>query len=106
MKEIFWSGNKNDLKTYDNIRKTATGQDDDYTTGCLPGYPYFKKYKLAAIDLNKQQKLDADLKAIQSIHFTGNLTRRTHFIIEEVKETVLEFSKRTVKVLWFYFVLI
>ena len=49
---------KNDLKTYDNIRKIATGQGDDYTTGCLLDYPYFKKYyKLIAIDLSKRQKL-------------------------------------------------
>ena len=34
---------KNNLKTYDNIRKTATGQDDDYTTVCLLDYPYFKE---------------------------------------------------------------
>ena len=50
---------KNDLKAYDNISKTATGQSDDYTTGCLLDYPYFKKYyKLIAIDLRKQQKLE------------------------------------------------
>ena len=95
---------KNNLKTYDNIRKIATGQGDDYTTGCLLDYPYFKKYyKLIAIDLSKQQKLDADPKAIQQIHFTGNLIRaegtRMYFIIEEAKETVLDFSKGTVKVL-------
>ena len=35
---------KNDLITYDNIWKIATGQGDDYTTGCLLDYPYFKKY--------------------------------------------------------------
>ena len=35
---------KNDLKKYDNIRKITTGQGDDYTTGCLLDYPYFKKY--------------------------------------------------------------
>ena len=34
---------KNDLKTYDNIRKIATGQGDNYTTGRLLDYPYFKK---------------------------------------------------------------
>ena len=57
---------KNDLKTYDNIRNFATGQGDDYTTGCLLNCPYFKKYhKLIAIDLIKQQKLDADPKATQ-----------------------------------------
>ena len=95
---------KNDLKTYDNIRKIATGQGDDYTTGCLLDYPYFKiYYKLIAIDLSKQQKLDADPKAIQQINFTGNLDRAEgstmFFIIEEAKETVLDFSKGTVKVL-------
>ena len=62
-----------------------------------------KYYKLIAIDLSKQQKLDADPKAIQQINFTGNLTRaegaRMYFIIEEAKETVLDFSKGTVKVL-------
>ena len=60
---------KNDLKTYDNIKKIVTGQGDDYTTGWLLDYSYFKKYyKLIAIDLSKQQ--DADLKAIQQIIFT------------------------------------
>ena len=59
---------KSDLRTYDNIRKIATGQDDDYTTRCLLDYLYFKKYyKLIAIDLIKQQKLYADPKAIQQI---------------------------------------
>ena len=33
---------KNDLNTYDNIRKNATGQGDDYTPGCFLDYPYFK----------------------------------------------------------------
>ena len=54
---------KNDLKTYDNIRKIATGQGDNYTTGCLLDYPYFRKhYKLIAIDLSKQHKLDTAIK--------------------------------------------
>ena len=91
-------------KTYENIRKIATGQGDDYTTGCLLDYTYFKKYyKMIAIDLSKQQALDADPKAIQEINFTANLDRagntRTYFILEEVKETVLDFSQETVKVL-------
>ena len=95
---------RNDLKTYDNIRKIETGQGDDCTTGRLLDYSYFKiYYKLIAIDLSKQQKLDADPKAIQQINFTGNLTRggdaTMFFIIEEAKETVLEFSEGTVKVL-------
>ena len=84
---------KNDLKTYDNIRKIAKDQGDDYTTGYLLDYPYFKKYyKLIAIDLNKHQKLDADSKAIQQINFTGNLSREEgvtmFFLFEEAKETV------------------
>ena len=44
---------KNDLKIYDNIRKIATGQGDDYTAGCFPSCTYFKElYKLIAIDLS------------------------------------------------------
>ena len=55
-------------------------------------YPYFKKYsKLVAIDLSKQQKLDADPKAIQQIKLTGNLAREEgstlFFIIEEPKNS-------------------
>ena len=65
---------------------------------------YFKDhYKLVAIDLSKQQALDADPRAIQQINFTANLDRvgntTMFFIIEEVKETVLDFSQGTVKVL-------
>ena len=64
---------KNDLKTYDNIRKIATGQGDYYTTCCLQDYLYFKKHnRPIAIDLNNQGKLNADLKAIQQINFTRN----------------------------------
>ena len=87
-------------KTYENIRKVATGQGDDYATGCFLDYPYFKNhYKMIAIDLSKQQALDADPRAIQQINFTANLDRDGNttmfFITEEVKETVLEFSKET-----------
>ena len=69
---------------------------------------------MIAVDLSKQQTLDADPKAIQQIKFTGNLNRGQNvnenstmlFIIEEVEETVLNFSEGTVKLLWFHFVLI
>ena len=82
--------------TCENIRKIATGQGDDYTTGCLLDYIYFKNYyKMIAVDLSKQQALDADPKAIQQINFTANLDRAGNttmfFIIEEAKETVFEF---------------
>ena len=58
---------------------------------------------MIAIDLSKQQALDADARAIQQINFTVELDRdgdtKMFFIIEEVKETVLDFSQVTVKVL-------
>ena len=91
-------------KTYENIRKIATGKGDDYTTGYLLDYPYFKEnYKMIAIDLSRQNKLDADPSAIQQINFTANLDRAGNttifFIIEEAKETIFEFSQGTVKFL-------
>ena len=94
----------NNFKTYENIRKIATSLGDDYTTGCLLDYSYFKDhYKMIAIDLSKQQALDADPRAIQQINFTANLDRAGNttmsFIIEEAKEIVLDFSQGTVKVL-------
>ena len=55
---------KNSKITHDTIRKIATCQGDDYTTGCLPDLSK-EHYKLVVIDLNKQQKLDADPKAIR-----------------------------------------
>ena len=84
------------LRTYENIRKITTGQGDDYTTGCLLDYPYFKKYyKLITIDLSKQQTLDADPREIQQINFIGNLEQggitTIFFIIEEAKETIFDF---------------
>ena len=95
---------KNDIKTYENIPKIATGQGDDYTIGCLLDYNYFiKYYKMIAINLSKQQALDADRKAMQQINFIGNLrganNRVIFFIIEEAKETMLDCLQRTVKVL-------
>ena len=95
---------KNNKVTYGNIRKIATGQGDDYTTGCLLDYPYFKDtYKMIAVDLSKQQVLDVDPRAIQQINFTANLDRagntRVHFILEEAKETILDFPQGTVNVL-------
>ena len=94
---------KNKKITHDNIRKIATGYGDDYATGCLLDYPYFiETYKMIAVDLSKQKTLDFDPKAIQQINFTANLHRtgnsRVYFILEEAKETVLDFSQGIVKV--------
>ena len=64
-KNVFDKSIKNDFKTYENIKKIATGQGDDYTSGCLLDYPYFKEnYKMIAIDSSKQQILDADPRAM------------------------------------------
>ena len=70
--------------------KTATCQGDDYTTGCLLDYTYFKDYyKMIVVDLSKQQAPDVDPKAIQQINFTANLDRagntRIYFSLEEPK---------------------
>ena len=99
---------KNDKVTFESIRKIAIGQGDDYTTGCLLAYTYYKKYyKMIVVDLSKQQALDADTKAIQQINFTANLDRaentRLYLILEEAKETVFEFSQGTVKLLQIQF---
>ena len=80
------------IKTYENMRKIATGKEDDYTTGCLLDCFYFKDHsKMIAIDLTKQEALDADSRAIQQINFTANLNRDGNtimfFITEEAKET-------------------
>ena len=79
------------------IKQQTIGQSDEYTTGNLLDYHSFKQYyKQIATDLSKKQKPDAYPKAIQQINFTENLesNARMFFIIEEAKETVLDFSKR------------
>ena len=64
---------------------------------------YFKdSHKMIAVDLSKQQALDADPRAIQQINFTANLEEdntRIYFILEDAKETILNFAQGTVKVL-------
>ena len=95
---------KNNKVTYENIRTIAIGQGDDYTTGCLLDYSYFMdNYKMISVDLSKQQALAADPRANQQINFTANLDRagntRIYFILEEAKETILDSSQGTVKVL-------
>ena len=52
-KFLFDQAINSDIKTYENVRKIATGKGDDYTTGCLLDYSYFKDhYKMIAIDLS------------------------------------------------------
>ena len=56
-KNVFDQPINYNFKTYENIRKIATGQGDDYTTGCLLDYSYFKDYyKMTAVDLSNNKR--------------------------------------------------
>ena len=95
---------KDNKVTYENIGKVATGRGDDCTTGCLLDYLYFRdNYKMIAVDLSRHQALDPDPKKNQQINFNANLDRAgdtvVYFILEESKETKLNFAQSTVKLL-------
>ena len=86
------------MVTYEHVGKIAMGQRDDYTTDRLLDFTYFKhSHKMIAIDLSKLKALDADPRGIQQINFTSNLHRagntRIYFVLEEAKETILDFSR-------------
>ena len=106
-KNFYGQPTNDSIKQYDDIRKISIRQGDDYTTRCLLDSACFeKKYRLIAVDLNKQKALDADLTAIQQIIFTGkikatedNTSVIIYYILEKSKEAMLEFSKETTKVL-------
>lgn len=92
---------ENYIKTYSN-RKNSNSLEDDYTTGCLLGFTYFREsYKLSVLDLCKQQALDPDPKAKHQISFVGNLNGAANtiifFIIEEPKNSCesIESNNRT-----------
>ena len=90
------------VKQYDEIKKIATEPGDDYTIGCLLDQQYFKDhYNLIVIDLSKQKEVDADLRVIEQIEFYGMLKTNSQVctVLEKLKETVLQFSKRMAKVL-------
>ena len=95
------------IKQYEEITKRSTGQGDDYTSDCLLDFSYFeKKYRLIAADLSKQKVLDADSRVIQQIIFNRKIKATEentrviiYYILEQSKETILEFSKGTTKIL-------
>ena len=65
-----------DIQRYEEIRKLTTGKSEDYTTGCLSNYDYIENhYRLIAVDLSRQKKLDADPKTIHQIKFFGQLKK-------------------------------
>ena len=103
-RKIFDQPVRNNLRTYDSIQIVGLGQGDNYKTGCLLDYSHFKDYyKMVTINLSKQQALNADPNSIQQINFTGILDQGAgatmFFIIEEAKDTILDFSQGTVGVL-------
>ena len=96
------------IKQDNEVRKVSIGRGNDYTTGCLLDFCLFgkKNYRLIAADLSKQKALDADSRAIPQIIFTGKIISTAantrviiFYILEKSKETILEFSKGTTKVL-------
>ena len=88
------------VKQYDKTRKTVTGQGEDYTTGCVLDYQYFKDhYNLIAVDLNKQKQSDADSRAI-GFYEMLKTNSQVCTVLEKSKETMLEFYKGTAKFPW------
>ena len=98
----FYDNNINsDVEKYTELKKVMIGKGEDYNTGSLLDYDYFKKnYKLVAIDLSKQKELDAHPRAIQQIEFKCKFNDASiiYIILEKSKETILEFYKGAVKV--------
>ena len=92
---------KTEEEAYEKIIDIS--RNNEYTTGNLLDYDYFKKYyKLVAVDLSKQQVLQQNEDLIQQINFIGRLTEATNvFIIIEKKEnTILEFSQNFANVIY------
>ena len=68
VKIFFWSTGKKNKVTYENNIKIATGRGDDYMTACLLDFIYFENYyKIIAVDLSKQQALNADPKEFNKL---------------------------------------
>ena len=92
---------ESDIEKYRELKKVMIGKEEDYNTGSLLDYNYFKKhYKLVAVDLYKQRELDADPRAIQQVELKYMLETNStiYCVFEKSKETILDFYKGTVKV--------
>ena len=73
---VFDQSVKSDMRRYDNSQKITTHWGDDYTTGCVPDYPYFKEQlKLITIEISKELVFYCDSKAKKLINFTLNLNQ-------------------------------
>ena len=91
---------KTEEEAYEKIIDIS--RNNEYTTGTLLDYDYFKKYYIIAIDLSKQQVLPENKDLIQQINFIGRLTEAANvFIIIQKKEnTTLEFSQNFANLLY------
>ena len=92
---------KNEEEAYEKIIDVS--RNNEYTTGNLLDYDYFKKYyKLIAIDLGKQQVLQENEDLIQQINFIGQSEQDANIfvIIEKKENTILEFSQNVANVLY------
>ena len=115
-KNFYDQATDSDIKRCEEIKKLTTGQGEDYTTGCLLDYDYFKShYRLITVALSRQKELDADPKAIQQIGFVGKLNKldgdgnatdagndqsmSVLTISEKIKEMRLKFTQGSVTVL-------
>ena len=91
---------KTEEEAYEKVMDIS--RNNEYTTGNLLDYHYFKKYyKLIAIDLSKQQLLQENEDLIQQINFIGSLEEAANvFIIIEKKKTILELSHNFANVIF------
>ena len=94
---------KTEEEAYEKIIDISRNRNNEYTTGNLLDYDYFKKYyKLIATDLSKQQVLQENEDLIQQINFIGRLTEagNVFIIIEKKEKAILEFSQNLANVLY------
>ena len=92
---------KTEEEAYEKIIDIS--RNNEFTTGNLLDYGYFKKYyKLIALDLSKQQVLQENEDSIQQINFIGKLeeTANVFIIIEKKENTILEFSQNFANVIY------
>ena len=87
-----------DVKRYLEIRNSATGQGENYTTGYLLDYDYIKNhYRIIAVDLSRQGILDADPKVIQQIEFVGRLKNPDYATVANESMVALTILERVKK---------
>ena len=91
---------KTEEEAYEKIIDIS--RNNEYTTGNLLDYDYFKKYyQLIAIDLSKQQVLQENEDLVQQINLIGRLEQAANVYHNRKKEhTILEFSQNFANVLY------